>query len=248
MATSRDDDISSFGTIEDESYLPAKKKAKKRSPSAITWGDIQLNFGIVQPFIAFVRRVRQTVAAQPQDTFTDSCDDSNLSHFSFCLRCFNATIERDNEEFAILCFSLFISHLAAHFEDYFVKVFPVVKANPSDRRSEKRSDYSLIKLNNERTVLICEIKFGISQEVAELSQEFAQLFLEVFYAIGTDKDENHYYKHLIGILADHLTWHIMVLDISSKPYGIISYVCAANETLTIGKICVYLRTLFTNLQ
>ena len=114
----------------------------------------------------------------------------------------------------------------------------MVKANVSDRRSEKWSDYTLIKLINERTVLICEIKFGISQEVAVLSQEFAQLFLEVFYVVGTDKDENHYYKHLIGILADHLTWHIMVLDISSKPYGIISYVCAANETLTIGKMCL----------
>ena len=151
------------------------KKAQKRSPSAITWRDIQLNFGIVQPFTAFVRRVQRTVAAQPQDTLTDSCDDSNLSHFIYCLRCFNATIERDNEEFAILCFSLFISHLAAHFEDYYVKVFPVVKGNPSDRRSEEWSDYTLVKLNNERTVLVCEIKFGISQEVAALSLQFAQL-------------------------------------------------------------------------
>ena len=132
-----------------------------------------------------------------------------LSHFIYCLHCFNATIERDNEEFAILCFSLFISHLAAHFEDYFVKVFPVVKANPSD--------YTLVKLNNERTVLVCEIKFRIGQEVAALSLDFAQLFLEESDVVGTDKDENHYYKHLIAILTNHLTWHIMVLHVSSKP-------------------------------
>ena len=122
--------------------------------------------------------MQRTITAQPQDTLTDSCDDSSLSHFIYCLYCFNATIERDNKEFTILCFSLFISHLAAHFEDYYVKVFPVVKANPSDRRSEKRSDYTLVMLNNQRTVLVCEIKFGISQEVAAVSVEFAQMFLE----------------------------------------------------------------------
>ena len=122
--------------------------------------------------------MQRTVTAQPQDTLTDSCDDSSLSHFIYCLCCFNATIERDNKEFTLLYFSLFISHLAAHFEDYYVKVFPVVKANPSDRRSEKWSDYTLVMLNNQRTVVVCEIKFGISQEVAPLSLEFAQMFLE----------------------------------------------------------------------
>ena len=239
----RDDDISSLYSTEDEDRPPAKR-ARKSNPSVIEWRNVE-ELGIVQPFEDFARYLRK-IMARVQDT--DSCDKSSLSHFVYCLNCFNTTIERDNEEFAVLCLSLFISHLAEHLEDYYVKVFPVIKVNQNDRCSIKRSDYSLVRLNNQRTVIVCEVKFGITQELGALSQEFAQLFLEVFYVISTDREKNCDYKHLIAILADHLIWHIMVLDISSKPYGIISYVCITNESLAIGKVCVYLRALITNLQ
>ena len=238
----RDDDLYS---TEDEDRPPAKR-ARKSNPSVIEWRNVE-ELGIVQSFEDFARYLRK-IMARVQDTLTDSCDKSSLSHFVYCLNCFNTTIERDNEEFAILHFSLFISHLAEHLKDYYVKVFPVMKVNPNDRRSNKLSDYSLVTLNNQRTIMVCEVMFGITQELGALSQEFAQLFLEVFYVISTDREKNRDYKHLIAILADHLIWHIMVLDISSKPYGIISYVCVTNESLTIGKLCVYLRTLISNLQ
>ena len=238
----RDDDLYS---TEDEDRPPAKR-ARKSNPSVIEWRNVE-ELGIVQSFEDFARYLRK-IMARVQDTLTDSCDKSSLSHFVYCLNCFNTKIERDNEEFAILHFSLFISHLAEHLKDYYVKVFPVMKVNPNDRRSNKPSDYSLVTLNNQRTIMVCEVMFGITQELGALSQEFAQLFLEVFYVISTDREKNRDYKHLIAILADHLIWHIMVLDISSKPYGIISYVCVTNESLTIGKLCVYLRTLISNLQ
>ena len=241
----QDGDFSSPYTTEDEGRPPTKR-ARKSNPSVIKWRDVE-ELGIVQPFEDFARYLWK-IMARVQDTLTDSCDENSLSHFVYCLNCFNTKIEKDNKEFAILCSSLFFSHLAEHLEDYYVKVFPVIKANPNDRRSNRRSDYSLVRLNNQRTVIVCEVMFGITQELGALSQEFAQLFLEVFYVIRTDREKNRDYKHLIAILADHLIWHIMVLDISSKPYSIISYVCVTNESLTIGKVCVYLRTLITNLQ
>ena len=242
----RDGDISSpYSTEDEDNDRPPAKRARKSNPSVIEWRNVE-ELGIVQPFEDFARYLRK-IMARVQDTLTDSCDKSSLSHFVYCLNCFNTKIERDNEEFAILCSSLFFSHLAEHLEDYYVKVFPVIKANPNDRHSNKRSDYSLVRLNNQRTVIVCEVKFGITQELGALSQEFAQLFLEVFYVVSTEK-KNCDYKHLIAILADHLIWHIMVLDISSKPYCIISYVCITNESLAIGKVCVYLRALITNLQ
>ena len=139
------DDISSPYTTEDEGRPPTKR-ARKSKPSVIKWRNVE-ELGIVQPFEDFARYL-QKIIAWVQDTLTDSCDKSRLSHFVYCLNCFNTTIERDSEEFAILCFSLFISHLAEHLKDYYVKVFPVIKVNPNDRRSNKQSDYSLVRLNN----------------------------------------------------------------------------------------------------
>ena len=109
------------------------------------------------------------------------------------------------------------------------------------------TDYTLVKLNNARTILVSELKFGI-KEVAALNAEFAQLFMEVHYVVTTDKAQEHHYTDLIAILADHLIWHILLLDISKQPYIIKSYVCVIKGDLEIDKICHYLHGLINNIH
>ena len=134
--------------VEDEQ--PVRKRSST-NPSSITWVNIE-DIGIVPEFTSFIRNI---CSIECSGLLTATCCEESVSHFSYCLESFNGMIERDNEEFTMLTFALFMSHVAQHF--YKLKLLPVVKPCPSDRRHEKKSDYTLVKLNNARTVFVCEL-------------------------------------------------------------------------------------------
>ena len=137
----------------------------------------------------------------------------------------------ENEEFCMLyCGNIFVhmvDHLQTESTDCTLKVLPVVKAG-QDKRKDKRCDYGVYKVKNERSLIIAELKDSVDISLEMSSKSLAQLLLEIKYtqAMETAEGGVPVYKRTVGVLASACVWHILLLDIdiSSFPTIVKRYV------------------------
>ena len=167
---------------------PKKKKrirAATKAPSKTKWEDLQ-DIGIVSSYCDISHFRENVIVARKNAPLIESCHSPELAHFQHCYSVLVKKVSIDNEGFPSAKYTLLFSHLTNHLgDDYNMKIYPVIKKE-RDRRRNKRSDCTIMKLKNRRTVLVCELKFGLAEEILVIEDEFSQLLQEVRYAYETD--------------------------------------------------------------
>ena len=70
-----------------------------------------------------------------------------------------------------------------------------------------------MRLINERTLLVMELKTRTVESLGVLQDELAQLFLEVYNAWEEDQcTRKSNYQRILAVLSDKFTWHIFVIN------------------------------------
>ena len=157
-----------------------------------------------------------------------------------------------NEAFTVLICGNILAHIVNHLQSpsdntYCIKIFSIVKEVIEDARKNKKTDYVIIRLINQRTVVVIELKPVISEGIGYLDKELAQLFLEVYYARKEDTKSSfpYPYQSMLAILSDRNTWHVFVLDLR-LPMTVKNYYMYSKPT--ISEICTGIRTLIKQLK
>ncbi len=85
-----------------------------------------------------------------------------------------------------------------------------VQSPAKDRRNDKKSDYTIYRVVNERTVAVIEVKLGVSSSITAMDKDYlAQLFYETHLVHVT---ENRKYKKRLAVYASHNSWHLFLLQ------------------------------------
>ena len=215
------------------------KKTVNKAPSKTKWEDIQ-DIGIVTNY-DFSQFKEDVLLVQKKADLIQSCESPELDHFEHCHSILVKKLYSDNEGFPSVKHSLLFSHLTNHMGDrYKLKIkYPIVKRECGQRKN-KKSDYTVLQVRSQRTVLVYKLKFGISEEMSVLEDEFSQLLQEVRYAYDTDtRSSVNRYNYMLAILGDHLIWHILLINCFRKPYNIVeSYVLHVKD-VDLGILCFF---------
>lgn len=63
---------------------------------------------------------------------------------------------------------------------YTFEVFPVIKEDEKDHRDDFKCDFTLMKLKNWQTIIVCELKLSVGLTLSKSDMEgLAQLFYEI---------------------------------------------------------------------
>ena len=200
-----------------------KLRAGDLSPSAATW-DVLLFEEVVVAFHTFLvdlSEVTNKCEIKPQ------CFGKDLDTYKGLIELAKKRLACHNEGFPTILCGIMLLHIVDHLhsqEDerkYHLTIYPVVKKF-SDERKNKKSDYVLVRLSNERSMIIFELKLSVGAVIAGCKDALAQLFLEVKYAAEEDRSSGRRYDTMIGVLADHVSWHVLLIDLR-KPFRVLQY-------------------------
>jgi hypothetical protein len=218
---------------------PKKQKTKLFNPSTATWLQL-VDENIVKNFNDFKGEVKRCQVGK--NTLTETCRGEEQ-----IIDKIKNKVDKDNEGFPMLYCGCELVHIADHLgDDYRVKVLPVVFEVPDDGRQNKKSDYTIIRVNNKRTVVVVELKSEVSTKLEENEKELAQLFLEVHYSVEPDKKRCDY-DRTIAILGDSKTWHVFILNVSAgSPYSVSEYYLldsdlSDSDNVKLGRKCALIK-------
>ena len=103
----------------------------------------------------------------------------------------------------------------------------------------------MLHLKKKRTVLVIELRFGISADYHSLQEELAQLLLEVYYITRngyvTQRGGSADYGSMLCVLGDHVTWHFFVVDVARFPYKVLYYVTIHDQFISLEKRCAFIK-------
>lgn len=227
---------------------PKKRKrmrAVNKAPSETKWEDIQ-DIGIVTSDCDFSQFKENVLLVKKNAALIQSCESPELTHFQHCHSVLVKKLCSDNVGFPLIKYSLLFSHLTSHLgDDYKLKIYPQTVTE----ESIKSQTITVLNLRNRRTVLVCELKFGISEEMSVLEDEFSQLLQEVRYAYDTDTQSSaNHYKYMLAILGDHLIWHVLLIHCFCKPYTIVDLYVIHVKDVDLGILCFFLQQCIVNLS
>ena len=206
------------------------------NPSSVKWSDLKSQ-GILQDFSDFKLEVRK---CYENTTLTESCGPVNA--FNECTTTMKEKLGRSNEGFPTMVCGIEFLHITKHLGgDYELEISPVVCEVEEDPRKNKKLDFVIMRIKNQRCVIVIELKFGIAYDAATLMKELAQLFLETYYTIELDKERGTVYDTTISILGDHDIWHMFIMDISCQPYNVINYYLKLDYNLTLDQKCWFIQ-------
>ena len=95
---------------------------------------------------------------------------------------------------------------------YQFKIYPIVGEHQTDGRKNKESGYVIVRLVNERTVAVFELKLEVARAITGAAKDdLSQLFYEGKLVCKSDKN---FYEKLICVYANHNDWHVFVMDYS----------------------------------
>ena len=198
------------------------------NPSSVKWSEL-FSRGIVQKFITMVMLQAEeppssssssSSSPSPSSSSTSICTTEDVKEFTSVNHIIKRRLLAQNEAFTVLICGNILAHIVNHLQSpsdntYCIKIFSIVKEVIEDARKNKKTDYVIIRLINQRTVVVIELKPVISEGIGYLEKELAQLFLEVYYARKEDTKSSfpYPYQSMLAILSDRNTWHVFVLDL-----------------------------------
>ena len=218
------------------------------NPSSVKWSEL-FSRGIVQNFTTMVMLQAEE---PPSSSSTSICTTEDVKEFTSVNHIIKRRLLAQNEAFTVLICGNILAHIVNHLQSpsdntYCIKIFSIVKEVIEDARKNKKTDYIIIRLINQRTVVVIELKPVISEGIGYLEKELAQLFLEVYYARKEDTKSSfpYPYQSMLAILSDGNTWHVFVLDLR-LPMTVKNYYMYSKPT--ISEICTGIRTLIKQLK
>lgn len=113
-------------------------------------------------------------------------------------------------------------------KQYNFKIYPVLKEE-RDKRENKFSDISIIKIVNKRTKILIEIKLAVFPRLVmsdNVLDDFSQLFLEGLYVYEQEKISGE----IMLVLTDAITWHIFIVNFNTKPVSILEFVTISSPS------------------
>ena len=153
----------------------------------------------------------------------------------------------------ILCGNI-IAHVANELNgglakcNYWFRILPVILPHPENHRRDKKADYVLVKIQNKRSLVICELKLMVPGAVtSENHKELAQLFLEAYYCHQHDSSKGMKYEQLLCILASHEHWHFFLVDVRRIPLKVITYYKSKSKPEE-NVICETIRSFINKMQ
>ena len=144
------------------------------------------------------------------------CTSDDVKEFTHVNEIIAKRFLAQNEGLTTLVCGNILAHIVDHLQSptddtYSIKNFSVVKEFVEDVRKNKQTDYVLMRLVNQRTVVVVELKPIISEDLGYLEKELAQLFLEVYYT--QREDTKCSYQYMLAVLSDRKTWHVFILNL-----------------------------------
>ena len=198
-------------------------------PSSARW-DVLERGGIVEVWQDFFYRLRSLEITTEE--LLKGVTPCNLEALQI-IKAVNVVIENnslpENEGYpTILCGNI-IAHVANELNgglakcNYWFRILPVILPHPENHRRDKKADYVLVKIQNKRSLVICELKLMVPCAVtSENHKELAQLFLEAYYCHQHDSSKGMEYEQLLCILGSHEHWHFFLVDVRI-PLKVITY-------------------------
>ena len=221
------------------------------NPSSVKWSEL-FSRGIVQKFITMVMLQAEEPPSSSSSSSTSICTTEDVKEFTSVNHIIKRRLLAQNEAFTVLICGNILAHIVNHLQSpsdntYCIKIFSIVKEVIEDARKNKKTDYVIIRLISQRTVVVIELKPVISEGIGYLEKELAQLFLEVYYARKEDTKSSfpYPYQSMLAILSDRNTWHVFVLDLR-LPMTVKNYYMYSKPT--ISEICTGIRTLIKQLK
>ena len=205
------------------------------SPSAVKWDDL-VDKSLAPRFRFMLDELQKADKPVPDDELPTCCKG-----FCRCKKNLVKYVSADTEGYAVVLAVPVLAHILEElnhgYEDprYKCHVTPVVKQY-DDQRKNKKTDYFICRVQNERIRLVIELKSTIGAAITGGSKKFlAQLVLEVYYAI----EKNFSNDDVIGVLSDCSCWHFFHLDCKRSPLAVTRYVSLVQPD--IEQLCRYLR-------
>ena len=112
------------------------------------------------------------------------------------------------------------------------EVYPVIKQE-RDQRSNKRADYSILRVYNRITYIVIEIKLSVGAVITSGdSDNLAQLFLEVYYVYEEEKERRkHVNTTILCVLTDGITWHLIKINMQCKPLKFVVLITTKDQVV-----------------
>ena len=234
------------------SPLPKRRKMEiDLKPSSVKWSEL-FSKGIVQKFTTMQMLRAEEPPSSSSSSSTSTCTTEDVKEFTSVNHIITKRFLAQNEGLTVLVCGNILAHIVNHLQSpsddtYSIKIFSIVKEVIEDARKNKKTDYIIMRLINQRTVVVVELKPIISEDLGYLEKELAQLFLEVYYARREDTKSSYSYpyQYMLAILSDRKTWHVFVLDLR-LPMKVKNYYMYSKPT--ISEICTGIRTLIKQLK
>ena len=201
---------------------PAPKKNKQAEsasdlelqPSSATWKKLAEK-KILPSFPDFFCQIQsndRTSSFTPPDTESSSGVVDSIKTVNHSINLYGTPL---NEGFSTLICGNIIAGIMAELnkpQKYKFEIDPIVFKHPTDGRKDKKSDSTIIRIVNKRTVVVIELKLEVCAAITGGAKDnLAQLFYEGKLVCETEKKN---YTKLLCIYANHTTWHIFVMDYS----------------------------------
>ena len=168
-----------------------------------------------------VRHFTTMLVLQPEEFPSSSssstlCTSEDVQAFTHVNEIIAKQFLVQNERLPTVVCGNIVVHIVDHLQfptvnTYSVKIVSVVKEVVADARKNKKTDYVIMRLVNQQTVVVVELKPIISKDLGYLEKELAQLFLEVYYV--QKEDTKCIYQYMLAVLSDRQTWHMFILNL-----------------------------------
>ena len=125
-----------------------------------------------------------------------------------------------SELYATMICGITATHIVGELNNIKQKVVYQLEMEPNILQEEdKKSDFTILKILNERTYVTIEVKLDVPDKVtAGTKNDLAQLFLEAIYCCKKESIDK-----LLAILTNGFVWHCFALDASHFPVSIDKY-------------------------
>lgn len=147
----------------------------------------------------------------------------------------------ENEGYPQVLCTTIIAHILKKLNEgtenkpYRFEIKPIITAE-IDSRSNKETDLSIIRVYNQRTYVIIELKLAVSPTISgdsKLLNDISQLLLKSIYIHET---EGRGYSKLLCVLSDGLAWHFFLMDMSRKPLEVLTYISLHDLKIPVSEV------------
>lgn len=194
-------------------------------PSSCTWEGL-VKSHLIPDRLCFEVSLRDKRVRCDADTIPNDANEKIDAVSTSIMLISSGTLLHDKESYVIglilplLALTVNILNMKDSGKYFLQQLEPDVTVH-DDRRHNKRSDVSIIKIMKKRTIVLVQCKVGVGHEIMNSdAKAVAQLFLEAHYV---HELEGKTYGSILCILTDWIHWHFFLVNVGKLPMELIKY-------------------------